>query len=469
MLHNQLGDDLFWKSIRTYVKRFGGQPVETVDFINSIEQATGRNMRAFFDQWIYSAGHPTYRLRTWWDAKKKQVHVRVVQSNAQGGEKLLHDVSTVILVKTKKGEKRFPVRIHEKSHHFHFKVNQEPVMVLFDPDHRVLKKVDYPRAEASMIHQLEHDPNPCGRIEAAKTSKNEMVDKIRQMETILNRPLTQDELLKHLGIAPTENKTTNRDKKYGNLRDRGYSEDFANDMANGFVTVKGPDNEGRFFAINSVTNERRQVNDADARLITDETAAQPAPKEAVAPPPVEKAPGKVTALEEDISKGTGPIARIESGLSNVFGPFIKGAVFEETTNARKSVETFNLLVKQAFNPGGDGKFPVHEQKLIEKLLPEVDAFFRDPDRVRGELKEMEKSLVNLTKIRTDQLKSGSRMTEKRKGTLIDQISIINEVLSYMHIPSEREQGRIFVDPQTKVRVIFLGGDENDPKNYEELK
>lgn len=166
MLHHQLGEDLFWKSIRTYVKKNAGRVVETVDLINAIEEATGRNMRRFFDQWIYSAGHPEYRVRAWWEARTKTMNVRTVQTNADNGTVFHTPVDLLFL--TGAGEKRFSETLNKKSHLFKFKLPSEPSMVLFDPHHRILKKVDFPKPEAWLLTQLKRDKSPIGRIEAAR-------------------------------------------------------------------------------------------------------------------------------------------------------------------------------------------------------------------------------------------------------------------------------------------------------------
>src|SRR5437899_11933628 len=46
MMRNELGDDLWWKAIRQYVKKFAGQNVETNDFKEAIEEATGRDRKS---------------------------------------------------------------------------------------------------------------------------------------------------------------------------------------------------------------------------------------------------------------------------------------------------------------------------------------------------------------------------------------------------------------------------------------
>lgn len=167
MLHQLLGEDLFRKSIRTYVRKNAGRVVETTDLINAIEEATGRNMRRFFDQWVYGAGHPEFRIRWWWDARKKEAVLRVVQTQAQSAEGGLFAVDTEFAFFTRQGEKRETVHIDGKSHLFRFKLDSEPLLVLFDPDHAVLKRADFVKPEAMWMVQLTRDKNALGRIEAA--------------------------------------------------------------------------------------------------------------------------------------------------------------------------------------------------------------------------------------------------------------------------------------------------------------
>ena len=170
MLHHQLGDSLFWKSINTYVRRNRARVVETGDFLKAIEEATGRNMDSFFDQWIYGAGHPELRIRAWWDRRKKEMIVRVVQSHAQGDGVGLFTLPTEFLFLTKQGSVRRPVKIDGKTHLFKFALPSEPTMTLFDPDHALLKKVDFQKSKTQWLAQLSKDKNPLGRIDAARAA-----------------------------------------------------------------------------------------------------------------------------------------------------------------------------------------------------------------------------------------------------------------------------------------------------------
>lgn len=168
MLRGLLGDRDFWKSIGIYVRENRGKVVETRQLLDAIEQATGKNLSKFFDQWVFGAGHPEYKIRYWWDARKKEAVVRVLQTQTTNGETSLFSSSIEFGFRSGQKEKRFKETVDKKAHLFRFKLKAEPELVLFDPDHWILKKVDFPKSEKMWIHQLTQDPHVMGRVDAAK-------------------------------------------------------------------------------------------------------------------------------------------------------------------------------------------------------------------------------------------------------------------------------------------------------------
>lgn len=103
----------------------------------------------------------------WWDAARREANLRVIQVQATGPETGLFWFKSEFLFLTPAGMKRFPVEVSKKSHLFKFALDGEPSMAVFDPDHALLKKVDFPRPEEMLAIQLFKDPNPLGRIDAA--------------------------------------------------------------------------------------------------------------------------------------------------------------------------------------------------------------------------------------------------------------------------------------------------------------
>ncbi|MDP4954385.1 MAG: hypothetical protein NWQ53_12130, partial [Flavobacteriales bacterium] len=58
MLRGELGDSAFFKGMSLYLKRNEFQNVETDKFRLALEEVSGRDLKPFFDQWFYRAGHP---------------------------------------------------------------------------------------------------------------------------------------------------------------------------------------------------------------------------------------------------------------------------------------------------------------------------------------------------------------------------------------------------------------------------
>ncbi len=168
MLRYLLGEEGFWKSIHTYAADNREKVVETRDLLNAIEKATGKNLSRFFDQWVFGAGHPEYKVRWWWESKTKEAVVRVIQSHATSIDTDLFSLPLQFSFGSGSRKKLFTESVEKKSHLFRFKLDREPDLVLFDPNHWVLKKVDFPKSEALWTRQLTADPHPLGRAEAAK-------------------------------------------------------------------------------------------------------------------------------------------------------------------------------------------------------------------------------------------------------------------------------------------------------------
>jgi aminopeptidase N len=63
LLRDQIGDEAFMAGLRTYVQRFEGNIVETTDFQEVMEEASGRDLQTFFDEWLFGPGYPTLEAR----------------------------------------------------------------------------------------------------------------------------------------------------------------------------------------------------------------------------------------------------------------------------------------------------------------------------------------------------------------------------------------------------------------------
>src|SRR5260221_14120135 len=64
MLRRQLGDTIFWQSIRDYYTTYAGKNADTHDLQTIFEKHSGQNLDVFFRQWLYTAGQPSLNI-TW--------------------------------------------------------------------------------------------------------------------------------------------------------------------------------------------------------------------------------------------------------------------------------------------------------------------------------------------------------------------------------------------------------------------
>jgi len=66
MMRNVVGDESFYPSLRSWFNKKRFQSAETEDFHNHLQDEIpleGMSWRQFFDQWLYSAGHPKYNVK----------------------------------------------------------------------------------------------------------------------------------------------------------------------------------------------------------------------------------------------------------------------------------------------------------------------------------------------------------------------------------------------------------------------
>jgi aminopeptidase N len=175
MIRAELGDELFFKAVHTFVQDNAHKTVETIDLLRAIEKATGRNLQFLFDQYVFRGGHPDYKVAYSWDNDSSLAKVTVTQTQVKEGSNgngnSLFDLKIPIAfgyTDAQESLKTFTVRIHEREQTFYFPLVTKPQYVSFDVGNHILKTValEYPIAELKA--QLQHDPDVLSRISAAK-------------------------------------------------------------------------------------------------------------------------------------------------------------------------------------------------------------------------------------------------------------------------------------------------------------
>ncbi len=166
MIRRRLGDEVFWKSINAYCKRFSHQTVETGDLRRTIEEVTGRAMGRFFYDWTERPGAPEVKVRYKWIAEDQMASVEVEQKQKEDAYFFPLKVS----FNFGSADPPFSVthEMTEKKDRFYIPLAKRPTMVRIDPDQAVLMSLDVDMPRDLWLAQLADDPNPVGRLRAAK-------------------------------------------------------------------------------------------------------------------------------------------------------------------------------------------------------------------------------------------------------------------------------------------------------------
>lgn len=165
MLRRRVGDEAYWKSLNLYATRHANQSVETSDLRRAFEDTTGLGLERFFHDWTERPGHPVLDVRTEWNADEKRVVVRVRQTQKEEAfafplalEFRVPGGSPVIIRRT----------ISEKDERIEATLSAAPGMVRIDPENALLCELSETKGRDLWMAQLTDDPNPVGRIRAAR-------------------------------------------------------------------------------------------------------------------------------------------------------------------------------------------------------------------------------------------------------------------------------------------------------------
>ncbi|HEY8257794.1 MAG TPA: M1 family aminopeptidase [Gemmatimonadales bacterium] len=107
-----MNEDRFTETMRDFYRKFEGQRATTEDFRKVVEQHAGTDMGWFFNQWVYAAATPTYRVAYHTDRSADgqfKVKLRVLQDNVSEDFQAFVPV-TLDLGKDRKARLRVKVR-----------------------------------------------------------------------------------------------------------------------------------------------------------------------------------------------------------------------------------------------------------------------------------------------------------------------------------------------------------------------
>lgn len=168
MLRHQFGDSLFWKGINHYVTSHEYENVVSDDLRKAFEETTGRDLKPFFDQWVYGAGFPVFQVSSNYDRAANRLIIDAREVQPRDSVTGFFDVDVDVEVRTDSGVVRFVVPVRNGTGEAGTNLKAPPRSIRWNKGDWILDLVDFPRSTAMLQYQLVNDDDVLGRIEAVQ-------------------------------------------------------------------------------------------------------------------------------------------------------------------------------------------------------------------------------------------------------------------------------------------------------------
>jgi len=166
-LRHELGEEPFWTGVRNYLAQRADQTAHTRHFQSALEESTGRNLDAFFQQWVHGVGFPELTVKLAHGDGLLTVSVDQKQSG-EGVIQAFRFALRVAVVDSEGAEQVIDLPVRERSRTFTIPLAEAPRFVRVDPGYRVLSRVTLEAPRSWLAAAIKGDVCPVGRIRAAK-------------------------------------------------------------------------------------------------------------------------------------------------------------------------------------------------------------------------------------------------------------------------------------------------------------
>lgn len=138
MLRCELGNEPFFRGVKTLLERFAYSNVETEDVRRVFEDVSGKSLECFFQQWVYRAGMPRLEAVARWDDTKQTVHLHLRQEQRVDESHPPYRFDLPVEI----DGKLFTAVVDRAEEDVEFRVNAKPQGVGLDPDFHILFAAD---------------------------------------------------------------------------------------------------------------------------------------------------------------------------------------------------------------------------------------------------------------------------------------------------------------------------------------
>jgi aminopeptidase N len=169
MLRAELGEDVFFRGLQRYLRQNAFGTGEPHQLRLALEEAAGRDLNWFFDQWYYRAGHPVVTIDYQWDAARRRQAVVVRQT--QAGATFVLPLKVDIYANGR--AQRYAATLRHAVDTLYFPAATRPDLVNVDAENVLLWQKQDHKSLAEFAYQYRHAPGYLDRREALAAAKSD--------------------------------------------------------------------------------------------------------------------------------------------------------------------------------------------------------------------------------------------------------------------------------------------------------
>jgi len=186
MLRHQLGNEIFWRGVRSYLHDHEWQSVETTDLRQALEKASGGDLEQFFQQWMYGHGVPRLQVDYAWDAPQQRATITIRQTQKIDAATPAFACPLDLCFRVKGHDTNFTVALRDARHDFNYQFSAEPTLFCVDPHEALLKTLVVNVPQAMLVEQARRGPTAISRLLAVEAiGKEPRTADIRTLDQML--------------------------------------------------------------------------------------------------------------------------------------------------------------------------------------------------------------------------------------------------------------------------------------------
>jgi aminopeptidase N len=175
MLRHFVGDEAFYASLHKYLADNSYSNGSAIKLKLAFESVTGKDLNWFFNQWYFGNGHPYINITQQYDAIRKQVMVKLQQTQLKDQ---LFELPVGIDIYVDGQRNHYEVWSKNKVDSFYFPSAKAPDNVNVDNDKILLWEKNDSKPLSQYIYQFYHARNFMDRYEAV----NEAAQNLKNVE-----------------------------------------------------------------------------------------------------------------------------------------------------------------------------------------------------------------------------------------------------------------------------------------------